>query len=103
MGYTFYEANFNDPTVKLVCIYFEIVYAKNHKKQTFKARVTGQNVLTVINKKSRFNGGFNFDFDDFSQLHSCILYEYDELIRSSFQNIYTSGYHKIFMLYLVKV
>ena len=29
MGYAFYEINFNDPTVKLVYIYFEIAYAKN--------------------------------------------------------------------------
>ena len=32
MGYVFYETNFNDPTVKLVCICFEIAYAKNRKK-----------------------------------------------------------------------
>ena len=34
MGYAFYETNFNDPTVKLVCICFEIAYAKNRKNQT---------------------------------------------------------------------
>ena len=33
MRYAFYETNFNDPTVKLVCICFEIAYAKNCKKQ----------------------------------------------------------------------
>ena len=55
MRYAFYETNFNDLTVKLVCICFEIAYAKNRKKQTFRDQVTGQNVLTVINKKSRFN------------------------------------------------
>ena len=32
MGYAFYETNFNDPTVKLICICFEIAYAKNRKK-----------------------------------------------------------------------
>ena len=32
MGYAFYETNFNNPTIKLVCICFEIVYAKNCKK-----------------------------------------------------------------------
>ena len=32
MAYTFYETSFNDPTVKLVCLYFEIIYAKNRKK-----------------------------------------------------------------------
>ena len=34
MGYAFYETSFNDPTVKHVCIYFEIGYAKNCKKTT---------------------------------------------------------------------
>ena len=56
MGYSFYETSFNDPTVKHVCIYFEIAYAKNCKKQTFREHVTGQNFSTVINEKSRFNG-----------------------------------------------
>ena len=83
IGYAFYETSFNDPTVKLVCIYFEIAYAKNYKKQIFKDQVMGQNISTVINEKSRFNGYFNSDFDDFLQLHSLILYEYNELIRSS--------------------
>ena len=32
MAYTLYETSFNDPTVKLVCLYFEIIYAKNRKK-----------------------------------------------------------------------
>ena len=32
MAYTFYETSFNDPTVKLVFLYFEIIYAKNRKK-----------------------------------------------------------------------
>ena len=52
MGYASYRTNFNDPTVKLVCICFEITYAKNHKKQTFIDQVTGQNFTTVINEKS---------------------------------------------------
>ena len=65
MGYAFYETNFNDPTVKLVCICFEIAYAINRKKQTFRDQVTGQNFSMVINEKSRFNGYFNSDFDDF--------------------------------------
>ena len=42
MGYAFYETNFNDPTVKLVCICFKIAYAKNCKKQTFRDQVMGQ-------------------------------------------------------------
>ena len=78
MGYASYETNFNDPIVKLVCICFEIAYAKNCKKQTFRYQVTGQNLSTVINEKSRFNGYFNSDFDDFLQLHSLTLYEYNE-------------------------
>ena len=41
MGYAFYETNLNDPTVKLVCICFEIAYPKNLKKQTFRDQVTG--------------------------------------------------------------
>ena len=40
MGYAFYETCFNDPTFKHVCIYFEIAYAKNCKKQTFRDQVT---------------------------------------------------------------
>ncbi|KAL6284290.1 hypothetical protein ACE6H2_015219 [Prunus campanulata] len=31
MAYAFYETSFNDPTVKLVCLYFEIIYAKKKK------------------------------------------------------------------------
>ena len=65
MGYAFNKTSFNDPTVKHVCIYFEIVYAKNCKKQTFRDQVTAQNFLKVINEKSRFDGYFNSDFDDF--------------------------------------
>ena len=56
MGYSFYKTSFKDPTVKHVCIYFEIAYAKNYKKQTFREHVTRQNFSTVINEKSRFNG-----------------------------------------------
>ena len=78
MRYAFYKTSFNDPTVKLVCICFEIASAKNCKKQTFRDQVTGQNFSTVINEKSRFNGYFNSDFDDFLQLHSLTLYEYNE-------------------------
>ena len=83
MGYAFYETSFNDPTVKHVCIYFEITYAKNWKKQTLRDQVTGQNFSTIINEKSRFNGYFNSDFDDFLQLHYLTLYEYNEWTRSS--------------------
>ena len=35
------------------------------KKQTFRYQVKGQNFSTVINEKSRFNGYFSSDFDDF--------------------------------------
>jgi len=52
MGYASYETNFNDPTVKLVYICFEIAYAKNCKKQTFRDQVMRQNFSTVINEKS---------------------------------------------------
>ena len=51
MGYEFYETNFNDQTVKLVCICFEIAYTKNHKKQTFRDQVMRQNFSTVIKQK----------------------------------------------------
>ena len=78
MGYAFYETSFSDPTVKLVCIYFKIIYTKNHKKQTFRDQVTGQNFSTVTNEKSQFNDYFNSDFDDFLQLHSLTLYEYND-------------------------
>ena len=78
MAYALYKTNFNDPTVKLVCIYFKIAYAKNRKKQIFRDQVTGQSFSTVVNKKSRFNGYFNSDFDDFLQIHSLTLYEYNE-------------------------
>ena len=32
MAYAFYETSFNDPTVKFICLHFEIIYAKNRKK-----------------------------------------------------------------------
>ena len=32
MAYAFYESRFSNPVVKLVCLYFEIIYAKNRKK-----------------------------------------------------------------------
>ena len=47
MGYASFETNFNDPTVKLVCICFEIAYAKNHKKK---------NIQRSSNKIKLFNG-----------------------------------------------
>ena len=40
MRYAFYETSFNDPTVKHICIYFKIAYAKNCRKQTFRDQVT---------------------------------------------------------------
>ena len=52
MAYAFTKTSFNDPTVKLVCLYFEIIYAKNRKKETFIDQVTGQNFSMVINEKS---------------------------------------------------
>ena len=51
MGYAFYETSFNDPTVKHICIYFDIAYAKNCKKQTFRDQVKGQNFSMVIKRK----------------------------------------------------
>ena len=51
MRYAFYETSFNDLTIKLVCIYFEITYVKNYKKQTFRYQLTGQNLSTVIKRK----------------------------------------------------
>ena len=33
MGYASYETNFNDPTVKVVCIRFKIAYAKMVKNK----------------------------------------------------------------------
>ena len=48
MGYALYKTSFNNPTVKLVCICFEIAYAKNCKKQTFRDQVMGRNFFTVI-------------------------------------------------------
>ena len=32
VAYAFHETSYNDPTVKLICLYFEIIYAKNRKK-----------------------------------------------------------------------
>ena len=52
MAYAFYETSVNDPTVKRICLYFEIIHPKNHKKQTFRDQVTGKNFSTVINEKS---------------------------------------------------
>ena len=51
MRYAFCETSFNDPTIKLVCICFEIAYAKNHKKKTFRDQVMRQNFSTVIKQK----------------------------------------------------
>ena len=65
MGNALYETNLNDPTVKLVCICFEIAYAKNGKKQACRDQVTGQKISTVIKEKLRFNDNFNSDFDYF--------------------------------------
>ena len=83
MGYALYKTSFNDPTVKLVCICFEIAYAKNCKKQMCRDQTTGQTFSTAINEKLRFNDYINSDFEDFLQLHCLTLYEYNELIRSS--------------------
>jgi len=47
MGYSSYETNFNDPTVKLVYICFEIAYAKIFKKK---------NIQRSRNKTKLFNG-----------------------------------------------
>ena len=58
--------------------FFKIAYAKNRKKQTFRDQVMRQNFSTIINEKSRFNGYFNSDFDDFLQLHLLPLSEYNE-------------------------
>ncbi|RXH90664.1 hypothetical protein DVH24_035428 [Malus domestica] len=33
MEYAFYKTNFNDPTVKLICICFKISYSKNCNKK----------------------------------------------------------------------
>ena len=33
IAYTFYETSFNDPTVKLVCLYFEIIYPEIGKNK----------------------------------------------------------------------
>ena len=41
MRYTSYETNFNDPTVKLVYICFEIAYAKNCKKKNIQRSSNG--------------------------------------------------------------
>ena len=74
----YYKAFFNDPTVKHICTYSEIAYVKNRKKKTFRYYVTEQKFSTVINEKSQFNGYFSSDFNDFLQLHSLTLYEYNE-------------------------
>ena len=52
MGYALYETSFNDPTVIFVCICFEIAYAKNQQKQTFRDQVTRPTFGTAINEKS---------------------------------------------------
>ena len=78
MGYKFSETNFNDPN-RQTCLYMlQDHISKKYKKQTFRDQVTRQSFSTVINEKSRFNGYFNFDFDDFLQLHSLTPYEYNE-------------------------
>ena len=75
MGYAFYETNFNDPTVNLFVYGSRSHTPKIEKKKTFRDQVTVQNFSTVRNEKSRFNGSFNSDFDDFLQQHSLTIYE----------------------------
>ena len=79
MRYAFYEISFQRSN-RQTCLYMlrDRIRQKLQKKQTFRDQVTGQNFSTVINEKSRFNGYFNSDFDDFLQLHSLTLYEYNE-------------------------
>ena len=78
MGYTFYEINFNDQPSNMFVYASRSHTQKIAKKKTFRDQVARQNFSTVINEKSRFKGYFNSDFDDFLQLHSLTLYEYNE-------------------------
>ena len=51
MGYTLYETNFNDPTTKLVCICFEITYAKNCKKKNIQRSSNGTKLFDGYKQK----------------------------------------------------
>ena len=64
MGYAFYKTNFNDPTVKLVCLCCEIAYAKNHKKQAFRSS-NGTKLFDGYKRNITIKRYFNSDFDDF--------------------------------------
>ena len=64
--YEFSKTNFNDAN-RQNCLYMlgDHISKKSQKKKTFRYQVKGQTFSTVINEKSRFNGYFNSDFDDF--------------------------------------
>ncbi|KAL6284271.1 hypothetical protein ACE6H2_015200 [Prunus campanulata] len=45
MAYAFYETNFNDPTVELVCLHIKIIYAKNREKKINQRRSSNRTKL----------------------------------------------------------
>ena len=51
MGYEFYETNFNDPTVELACICFEIAYVKNRKKTNIQRSSNGTQLFDGYKRK----------------------------------------------------
>ena len=83
MGYEFSETNFNDHSRQTCLFILRDHIRQKLKKINIQRSSNGTKLFDGYNEKSRFNGYFNSDFDDFLQLHSLTLYEYNELIRSS--------------------
>ena len=65
MEYEFFETNFNDPN-RQTCLYMLQDHIINKSQKTNIQRSSnGTKLFDGYNEKSRFNGYFNSDFDDF--------------------------------------
>ena len=64
-------------------VYTSRSYSQKSEKINIQRSSKGIKLFDGYNEKSRFNGYFNSDFDDFLLLHSLTRYEYNEIIRSS--------------------
>ena len=83
MGYEFFETNFNDPNRQSCLCMFQDHISKKSQKTNIQRSSNGTKLFDGYKRKSQFNSYFNSDFDDFLELHSLTLYEYNELIRFS--------------------
>ena len=78
MGYEFSETNFNKHNRQTYLYMFRDHISKKSQKTNIQRSSNGTKLFDGYKKKSQFNGYFNFDFDDFLQIHSLTLYEYNE-------------------------